>query len=254
MLRNTFRTLTTKCGGIKFQGQGQQRSLFRIVSQYEKGVTFTLGKLTGVKEPGIRLCVPILQTMKKVDLRWEFQNLFTQDIITNDNVSVKVEAAVQFKVEDSQKAICNVDNYTHAVRELSAVRLREIISQFELNEILHNRKIVGEQVYKNTANTLGEWGITLGSVNIKDIHFDEALTRSMSKKAEAIRDQQAKLIAAETEVQTAQKFKEASDILNQNKTALELRRLETLLQMSREKGNTIVMIPSDLIQSLKPSN
>ena len=228
-----------------------QRNFFRIVNQYQKGVTFTLGKLTSVKEPGIRLCLPFIQTMDRVDTRWWFNELKQQDIVTLDNVSAKVDAIVQYRVIDAEKAVCKIGNVDSSVNKLAAILLRETLSRSQLNEVLRNRSQLSEQLIEKARTSSKGWGVEIISINLNDISLDSALVRSLAKNAEALRDREAKIIAADAEVLVADKFAKAAEIFSKNPTAFELRRLETLLNMSREKGNTVIVIPSDLINSIK---
>lgn len=231
-----------------------KRDFFTIINQYQKGVTLTLGKLTGLKEPGIRLNIPLFQHTYKVDMRWHFENLDGQEIIARDNISLKLDAVMSSRIVNEKFSICNISNLNSSVKSLACGKIREIISQHDFNDILHHRELISEQI-KNEIQKSGidNWGVEVGSIIIKDILFDPVMVRAMAKKAEAIRDRESKIISSQTEVEISKKYLEASKVLSQNSTAFQLRQLDTLLNMSREKGNMIIVVPSDLTTTTRDS-
>lgn len=236
----------------------QNRKFFTVIYEYEKGVTFTLGKLTSVKEPGFRIVVPFLQWMWKADMRVNLENLHRQDVITSDNVTIKVDGVVQYRVVDPAKAICNVDRVGYyrrgvdsVIKELAQLKLREELSHHDVNEILNNRELLSRQLLEGTQKITSEWGIELQSIRIKDIIFDESMTRAMAKKAEAERIAEAKMINAEVDVKTAKKYEEASAIYKNDPTAMRLRELEAFTRMASEPSNMTILIPAQILDVIK---
>ena len=183
----------------------QKKTFFTFVYQYQKGVTFTMGKLTSIKEPGIRVKLPFVQTMWKVDMRTYLENLEPQKVITRDNVTIDVDGVVQYKIVDPEKAICNIERVRGSLKELAQLKIREELSHRNMNDILHNREELGQQLLDGTQELTGDWGVELESIRIKDIIFDGSMTRAMAKRAEAERTAEAKMINAEADVRTAKK-------------------------------------------------
>lgn len=247
MLRLSPRIFRHRVLSTSYQPLQSRRQFFRIIGEYERGLFFTLGKLTGIKNPGFRMSLPFIQEMVRVDMRWVFQTLEPQDVITADNISVKIDSVISSRIVDTTKSVCAVKDINNSLKELISGKLREIISQAELNDLLHNREKISTQLRNSIIEGSQSWGIELGIVIIKDIKFDESMIRAMAKKAEALRDREAKIIAAETESTISRKFLEAAKIFSQNPISLELRRLDTLLNMSREKGNMTIIIPNDIL-------
>jgi regulator of protease activity HflC (stomatin/prohibitin superfamily) len=259
-------------GSLPLLGQSvQKRNFFRIVDQYEKGVTFTLGKLTAVKDPGIRLKIPFIQQMWKADMRTTLNRLDRQEIVTRDNVAIKVDGVVQFRVIDPRKAICNVSGVgsfekdssgegyhrvgvEKAINELAQLKIREVLSHSDVNEILRNREDLGNKLTEGTNALVDDWGVEIHSIRIKDINFDESMTRAMAKTAEAHRVAEAKIINAQADIETAKKYEEAAEIYGKNPTAMRLRELEAFTRLASEKSNCTILIPTqilDVIDALK---
>jgi len=245
----------------------QRRSFFRVVYEYEKGVTFTLGKLSSVKDPGIRIKLPLVQWMWKADLRTSLEDLHRQEVITRDNVTIKVDGVVQFKIVDPKKAICNVEgvgdwskgdgnNFYRkgvetVIKELAQLKIREELSHCDINEILHNREKLSQQLLEGTQELTGDWGVELQSIRIKDIIFDESMTRAMAKRAEAERTAEAKKINAKADIETAEIYEKASEKYEKNPTAMRLRELEALVRMAGEKSNSTILIPTQVLDVIK---
>lgn len=229
----------------------QSRTFFTVIQQYQHGVTMTLGKVTAVKEPGLRIAIPILQNVIKVDMRTNLLALHKQEVITKDNVSIMVDAVVQFRVTDAKKGICSVNKYKEAISELAQLKLREVLSHSEVNSILHDRTKFSAEILKGSKEQAEKWGIELEAISIKDIKFcHEEVIRAMAKGAEAEREAEAQVIAAKAEVRTAAEYSAAATTLAANPIALKLREYETMLQISKERGTTFVFYPSDALAKL----
>ncbi|EGG13466.1 Erythrocyte band 7 membrane like protein [Cavenderia fasciculata] len=227
-----------------------KRSFFTVINQYENGVTFTLGRLTSVKGPGIRILIPMLQTMEIVDLRTTSIGLDRQEIITRDNISLVVDAVVYYKVIDPEKAVIKVVNHDKVISELAQVKIREILSQNTLDDVLHNREKFGSEIIERVRDISEEWGVVVERINLKDIKFEEGMVRAMAKKAEAERLREAKIISAESEVQTSQQILEAARMLECSPLAMRLRELDSLQQIAKESSNKIIFVPTSLFGSL----
>ena len=213
----------------------------------------TLGKVTAVKEPGLRIAIPIFQSVTKVDMRTDLIALHKQEVITKDNVSIMVDAVVQFRVTDARKVICSVNKYKEAISELAQLKLREVLSHSEVNSILHDRTKFSAEILKGSKEQAEKWGIELEAISIKDIKFcHEGVVRAMAKGAEAEREAEAQVIAAKAEVRTAAEYAAAANTLAANPIALKLREYETMLQISKEHGTTFVFYPSDALTKLRP--
>lgn len=228
------------------------RTFLTVIQQYQNGVTFTLGRVTSVKEPGLRLNIPIFQKTIKVDMRTGLLPLNKQEVITRDNVSIKVDAVVQFHVMDALRAICSVSGYGPAVSELAQLKLREVLSHSDVNSILHDRTKFSAEILKGSKEQAAKWGILLEAISIKDIQFcNEGVVRAMAKAAEAEREAEAQVIAARAEERTAAAYASAARALEESPVAIKLREYETMLQISKEKSSTFVFYPSDALASIK---
>lgn len=224
------------------------RSFLTVIQQYQQGVTLTLGKVTAVKQPGLRIAVPIFQSVEKVDMRTDLIRLHKQEVITKDNVSIMVDAVVQFRVMDARMAICSVNRYKDAVSELAQLKLREVLSHTDVNSILHDRTQFSAEILEGSKEQAEKWGIGLEAISIKDIKFcHEGVVRAMAKGAEAEREAEAQVIAAKAEVRTAEEYATAAKTLLGNPLAFKLRELETMLQVAKEQGSTFVFFPSDAL-------
>jgi regulator of protease activity HflC (stomatin/prohibitin superfamily) len=223
-------------------------SAIRILKEYERGVIFRLGRLIGEKGPGLILLIPIIDKMQKVSLRLVTLDVPPQDVITRDNVSIKVNAVVYFRVMDSNNAVVQVENYLYATSQLSQTTLRSVLGQVELDELLAEREKINENLQDILDRQTDPWGIKVTNVEVKHVDLPQEMQRAMARQAEAERDRRAKVIHAEGEFQAASKLQQAAKIMEQNPITLQLRYLQTLTEISSEKStNTIFPIPLDLV-------
>jgi regulator of protease activity HflC (stomatin/prohibitin superfamily) len=223
-------------------------SAFRILREYERGVVFMLGRFWKIKGPGLIVIIPGVQTMVKVDLRIIVMDVPPQDVISRDNVSVKVNAVVFFRVIDSQRAIIQVEDYYSATNQLAQTTLRSVLGKHELDEMLAERDKLNADIQKILDTATDAWGIKVTAVEIKHIDIDPTMVRAIAQQAEAERTRRAKVIHAEGELQAAEKLVQAGDLLSKNPQALQLRYLQTMAGMANDKSNTIVFpLPMDLI-------
>jgi regulator of protease activity HflC (stomatin/prohibitin superfamily) len=223
----------------------------RILNEYERGVIFTLGRYTGTKGPGVVIVVPFVQRMVKVDLRLVVLDVPTQDVISRDNVSVKVNAVVYFRIVDPSRAIIQVANPFEATSQLAQTTLRSVLGQHELDEMLSEREKLNLDIQRILDQATDAWGIKVSNVEIKHVDLDETMIRAIAKQAEAERTRRAKVIHAEGEKQAAAMLVEAALALSADPRAMQLRYLQTLADISSEKTSTIVFpLPIDLIRPL----
>lgn len=223
----------------------------RILNEYERGVVFRLGRIVAPKGPGFKWIIPMVDKMVKISLRIITMDVPPQDIITKDNVSVKVNAVVYFRVVDPVKAVIQVENYLYATSQLAQTTLRSILGQVELDELLAERETLNIKLQEVLDKHTDPWGIKVTLVEVKYVDLPQEMQRAMARQAEAERERRAKVIAAEGEFQAAAKLSEASDILSKNPMALQLRYLQTMSEMASEKSSTIVFpLPLDLITPL----
>ena len=221
----------------------------RILNEYERGVVFRLGRIIDPKGPGFKWIIPGVDKMIKISLRVITMDVPPQDIITRDNVSVKVNAVVYFRVIDPVKAVVQVENYLYATSQLSQTTLRSVLGQVELDQLLSEREKLNTQLQEILDKHTDPWGIKVTLVEVKFVDLPQEMQRAMARQAEAERDRRAKVINAEGEFQAAAKLQEASDILAVNPMALQLRYLQTLVEVSSERSSTIVFpIPLDLLK------
>jgi regulator of protease activity HflC (stomatin/prohibitin superfamily) len=226
-------------------------STFRILNEYERGVMLTLGRYTGTKGPGIVIVFPMLQQMSKIDLRVIVLNVPKQDVITRDNVSVKVNAVVYFRVVDPGKAILQVANPFEATSQVAQTTLRSVLGQHEMDDLLAQRDKLNVDIQQILDQNTEAWGIKVSNVEIKDVDLDESMIRAMAKQAEAERTRRAKIIHAEGEAQAAQMLVQAAESLARQPSAMQLRYLQTLADISHERTQIIVFpLPLDLIKPL----
>jgi len=223
----------------------------KILKEYERGVVFLLGRFYKVKGPGLILLFPFVQVMTKVDLRVIVMDVPTQDVISRDNVSVKVNAVIYFRIVDPEKAIIRVANVFEATSQLSQTTLRSVLGQHELDDMLSERDKLNSDIQAILDKRTDNWGIKVANVEIKHVDLDESMIRAIAQQAEAERARRAKIINAEGEMQAAQMLAEAAKILATQKQALQLRYLQTLKEVAGEKTNTIIFpLPLDLITPL----
>lgn len=226
-------------------------SLFRVLREYERGVIFMLGRFYKVKGPGLIVVIPILQQMVRVDLRTVVMDVPTQDVISRDNVSVKVNAVVYFRVIDPQKAIIQVEDFLNATSQLSQTTLRSVLGQHELDEMLAERETLNADIQENLDKQTDAWGIKVSNVEIKHVDLDESMIRAIAKQAEAERERRAKVIHAEGEHQAAAKLLSAAQTLAQEPQAIQLRYMQTLTDIAGDKSSTIVFpLPVDIFQTM----
>ncbi|EIL86928.1 MULTISPECIES: slipin family protein [Rhodanobacter] len=224
----------------------------KVLPEYQRGVVLTLGRYTGTKGPGLVLLVPIVQHMIRVDLRVTVMDVPPQDVISRDNVSVRVNAVVYFHVVDPDKSVLQVENFLQATSQLAQTRLRSVLGQHELDEILAQRDSINHTLQTILDEATDPWGIKVTNVEIKDVDLNETMIRAIARQAEAERERRAKVIHAEGEMQAAEKLRDAAAMLSQQPQALQLRYLQTLADMSSNgKSSTIVFpLPLDLIKPL----
>ena len=226
-------------------------SAVRILREYERGVVFMLGRFWKVKGPGFILLIPILQQMVRVDLRTIVMDVPSQDVISRDNVSVKVNAVLYFRVIDPDKAIIQVEDYLMATSQLAQTTLRSVLGQHELDDMLAQRDRLNADIQKILDEQTDAWGIKVSNVEIKHVDLDESMIRAIAKQAEAERVRRAKVIHAEGEAQASEKLLQAAQTLTRQPEAIQLRYLQTLTEIAGEKSNTIVFpLPMELMTSL----
>lgn len=227
-------------------------SAFRVLREYERGVVFMLGRFYKVKGPGLIIIIPIIQQMVRVDLRTFVLDIPSQDLITRDNVSVKVNAVLYFRVVDSERAIINVENFMEATGQLAQTTLRSVLGQHELDQLLAERDQLNADIQEILDAHTDQWGIKVSNVEIKHVDIDESMIRAIAKQAEAERERRAKIIHAEGEQQAAEKLVEAAKALSEQGEAIQLRYLQTLTEIAGEKSSTIVFpLPINLMGSVQ---
>jgi regulator of protease activity HflC (stomatin/prohibitin superfamily) len=230
-------------------------SFFRVLREYERAVVFTLGRFWRVKGPGLILVVPFLQQIVKTQLRTIVMDVPSQDVISLDNVSVRVNAVIYFRVVDPERAIIQVENFYEATSQLAQTTLRSVLGQHELDEMLAQRERLNSAIQKILDEQTDGWGIKVSIVEIKRIDLDESMIRAIAKQAEAERERRAKVIHAEGELQASQKLLQAAQILAEQPQALQLRYLQTLNSIGEENNTTIVFpVPIEMLAHLAPKN
>ncbi len=223
-------------------------SAIRILKEYERGVIFRLGRLIGEKGPGLILLIPIIDKMQKVSLRLVVLDVPPQDVITRDNVSIKVNAVVYFRVMDSNNAVVQVENFLYATSQLAQTTLRSVLGQVELDEVLAEREKINKNLQDILDRQTDPWGVKVTNVEVKHVDLPQEMQRAMARQAEAERDRRAKVIHAEGEFQASTKLLEAAKIMEISPITLQLRYLQTLTEISSESStNTIFPIPLDLV-------
>ncbi|HSB34963.1 MAG TPA: slipin family protein [Nitrospirota bacterium] len=230
-------------------------NIIKILKQYERGVIFTLGKVSlehGVKGPGIIFLWPGIQKMVRVSLRTVTMDVPSQDVITRDNVTVKVNAVVYFRVIDPQKAIIEVEDFYYATSQIAQTTLRSILGQNTFDDLLSNREAINAELQKVIDQQTEPWGVKVTTVEVKNVDLPAEMQRAIAIQAQAERERRAKVIHAEGELQAASKLSEASEIISKNPTSLQLRYLQTLTEIASEKNSTIIFpLPIDLISAFQ---
>lgn len=223
----------------------------RIINQYERGVVLRLGKLRpGVKEPGLRLIIPIVDQMRKVSIRIVTLPVDGQKIITKDNVSIDVAAVAYYQVADPIKSVVEIENVINATYQIAQTTVRNVVGQSALDEVLSQTSVINDKIKKILDVATAKWGIYVSTVELKDIQLPDTMQRAMAKQAEAEREKRAKIIAAEGEQLSATKLGEAADIINAHPIALQLRNLQTLTEISSEKNSTVIF-PAQFMSTIE---
>ncbi len=224
----------------------------RVVKEYERGVIFRLGRLVGARGPGLFFVIPVIENMVKVDLRTITYDVPTQEVITKDNVTVRVNAVVYYRVVDPEKAVTEVRDFMYATAQIAQTTLRSVIGQAELDELLSEREKLNARLQRIIDEATNPWGVKVTAVEIKDVELPEEMKRIMAMQAEAERERRAKIIRADGEYQAAQKLLEAAQILERSKGAMMLRILQTLNEVAAEEANTLVFpIPIEILEYFK---
>ena len=220
----------------------------RIVQEYERGVVFRLGKYVGVRGPGLIWIIPIFETMRKMDLRTITLDVPSQEVITKDNVTIRVNAVVYFRVLNPDKAVIQVKNFVTATSQIAQTTLRSVLGLHELDDLLVNRETINQNLQTIIDGQTDPWGIKVSVVEVKDVELPESMKRAMARQAEAERERRGKINAAEGEFQAAEKLSMAADIIAKHPAALQLRYLQTLVEISAEKNSTTLFpIPIDIL-------
>ena len=223
----------------------------RIVQQYERGVVFRLGRVSGaVREPGLRLIIPLVDVMRKVNMRIITMPIPSQKVITKDNVSIDVAAVAYYHVVEPVKSLVAIDNVMVAINQISQTTVRNVVGQHALDEVLSSTNKINELVQQILQSTIEQWGVELTRVELKDIQLPDSMQRAMARQAEAEREKRAKIIAADGEFQSAEKLGEAADIINAHPIALQLRNLQVLTEIASDKNSTIVF-PAQFMDTVK---
>lgn len=224
----------------------------RQINQYQRGVMFTLGKYTGTKAPGWRIVLPIFQMMKKVDIRVKAVDVPEQEAITKDNISVKINAVIYYKVSDAAKAVIEVEDFRYAVSQLAQTTMRNAAGEVTLDELLSNREGISRKIQTIVDVASDPWGIKVDNVELKDIILPEDMKRTIAKQAEAEREKRAVIIKAEGEVIAAENMAKAANILSSGPGALHLRTLQTLSDLSSDQSNTVVFaMPLEILRAFE---
>ncbi|HAN29612.1 MAG: hypothetical protein CME44_08325 [Haliea sp.] len=224
-------------------------SMFRVLREYERGVIFMLGRFYKVKGPGLIVIIPVLQQMVRVDLRTLVMDVPTQDVISRDNVSVQVNAVIYFRVVDPERAIIQVENYLEATSQLSQTTLRSVLGQHDLDDMLAERDRLNDDIQSILDKQTEAWGVKVANVEIKHVDLNESMVRAIAKQAEAERERRAKVIHAMGEAEAAEKLAEAAKMLATEESAIQLRYLQTLVEIAGDKSSTIVFpLPVDIMK------
>jgi regulator of protease activity HflC (stomatin/prohibitin superfamily) len=221
----------------------------RILREYERGVIFRLGRVVGIKGPGLILLIPLIDRMVKVSLRTVTMDVPPQDVITRDNVTVRVNAVVYFAVMDASKAVIAVEDYIYATSMISQTTLRSVLGQVDLDDLLSNRDEINHRLQQIIDDQTEPWGIKVSVVEVKNVDLPEQMTRAIARQAEAERERRSKIIHADGEYQAAAKILDASKVMEQSALAIQLRYLQTLVEVAAEKNSTLVFpVPIDLFE------
>ena len=226
-------------------------AIVRVVREYERGVVFRLGRLVGPRGPGLILLVPFIERMQRIDLRTVTLDIPAQEVITRDNVTVRVNAVAYFRVVDPNAAIVNVTDYNRATSQIAQTTLRSVLGQFNLDDLLSERETINERLQQIIDEQTEPWGVKVSIVEVKDIELPQSMQRAMAQQAEAEREKRAKIIRAEGEVQASQQLSNAARVISENPIALQLRYLQTVSEIGTENSTSIVFpIPIDMLNGL----
>jgi regulator of protease activity HflC (stomatin/prohibitin superfamily) len=226
--------------------------LIRQINQYERGVMFTMGRFSGIKNPGWRIVIPIFQRMTKIDIRTKVVDVPDQEAITKDNISIKINAVIYYKINDAGKALIEVENYYFAVSQLAQTTMRNIVGEVTLDELLKNREEIADRIESIVEKVSESWGIVVEAVELKDIGLPDDLKRTMAKAAEAEREKKAAIISSEGEVLAAENVAKAAKTLAGSPGALHLRTLQSINDLSSDQSNTTVwMVPVEVLRAVE---
>jgi regulator of protease activity HflC (stomatin/prohibitin superfamily) len=227
-------------------------NMLKILREYERGVIFRLGRLIGAKGPGLIILIPIIDKMMRIDLRTITYDVPPQDVITRDNVSIKVNAVLYFQVVDPNKAVVSVANFFEATNQIAQTTLRSVLGQVELDDLLANREKINVELQKIIDGQTEPWGVKVSVVEVKNVDLAPEMTRAMARQAEAERERRSKIIHAEGEYQASQKLADAANVMATAPNAMQLRFLQTLVEVSAEKNSTLIFpVPIDLLGAFK---
>ncbi|MEA2036462.1 MAG: slipin family protein [Nanoarchaeota archaeon] len=227
-------------------------SSLKVVKQYERGVLFTLGKYSGLMDPGLRIVIPVIQTWERVDLRIKTVDVPSQECVSKDNVSLKVNAVLYYKVSNADKSILEVEQFSYAVSQLAQTTMRNTVGEFELDDILQKREEISTKIQTVVDKDTDPWGIKVDKIEIKDIELPENMKRAMAHQAEAERDRRARITLALGESQAAEKLAQAARVIGKEPAGLQLRLFQTMSDIASEKNSTIILpVPTELIEYIK---
>lgn len=227
----------------------------RIVSQFERGVIFTLGKYSRIAEPGLRFIIPFIQTCTKVDMRERAVDVPSQEAMTKDNISLTINAVIYYSIDDAMKSVVNVRALEYAIMQFAMTTMRNIVGQFELDELLANKEEAGRKIMEIVDKKSNNWGVDIQSVELKDLNIPDSLKRTMSKQAEAEREKRAKIIDAEGELIASEKLSQAAAVLSATPGALHLRTLQSVNDISSDQSNTTIwMLPIESLRAIEGMN
>lgn len=227
-------------------------SSIRQINQYERGVMFVFGKFTKIKDPGWRLVLPVIQSMRKVDIRTKTVDVPEQETVTKDNIPIRMNAVIYYKIVDAAKSVLEVENFYYAVTQLAQVAMRNVVGQVTLDDLLKNREDISKRIEEHVDEATAPWGIDVASVELKDIVLPENLKRTIAKEAEAEREKRAVIIQASGELAAAENISKAAKMLTESPGALHLRTLQSINDMSSDESNTVVwMVPVEALKALE---
>lgn len=228
-------------------------NIFKILNEYERAVIFRLGRLVASRGPGLVILIPFLEKMRRIDLRTITMDVPSQDVITKDNVSVKVNAVLYFRVIDVNKAVVEVENYLYATSQLAQTTLRSVCGEAEMDDLLMSREVLNARLQEILDHSTDPWGVKVVMVEIKNVDLPPEMQRAMAKQAEAERERRAKIISAEGEFQAAEKLTQAAEVIARSPNALQLRYLQTLREIATENNSTTIFpVPIDFLEAFRP--